>query len=303
MSWEVWAALCDVLCRATEAGQITPASVWKRAVELQSATLRSSNCCSNSRTGRDNGGYASQGQTGCRYFTNEKNDGFDELANGYDVVMLVADDRPLENPACDHQAPIGGEIVRVTSPCDRPTMTRRRLHRTLATSQRVWPKERQPQPHLGQTNQVKSFSSRKASVVVSPTRKSNYAFRSGVNESNPRPATEPPRCPSNTNAPSSSPARPASAKHRLPTVNRDVVMESDPPSSGREPPSRVVAWGVATEEERCKTAREVETQRLELDNSRKETSSAKRKASRYKAYMLEAQVGIPTRQAANRGMR
>ncbi|CAM9161364.1 unnamed protein product, partial [Laminaria digitata] len=369
VSWEVWAAFCEVLCQAGDASLITPASVWKRAAELLSAALCSSTPCSNehksmcehhnadnpSRTGRDttshgfghgtphNGGDASQGRTVCGYNIDKQNDGgFDELENGYDVVTFVTDERSLEKPVHDHGASVGESFFRATSPSTRPTATRRRLHRTLATSQRAWSSQHQPHPHpqegptngvktflpqtkssveRGSTNRVKvfssqktstsiverdstnrveSFSPQKTSTAVPPLREPDCALRPGVNESNLRPATAPPppRCRTNANPPSSTtPFRPASADHRLPTTNHEVVrgMELDPSSSRRElNPAQVGAWGVASEgnvarEERENAAREGETRRLELDNSRKEASSAKRKASQYKACMLEAQ--------------
>lgn len=326
MTWEVWAALCEALCHPRESARITPASVWKRAAELQFATLCSSNCCSKEhesqierhatqrkcRTGRDSGAHTFQGQAICGYNTNERNAGSDEVPNGYDVVTFVADEGPLEDPA-RNEALAGGNVFRATSPPTRPTGARRRLHRTLATSQRVWSREHQPQPHLGLTNGVKrSVSPKKCSIVVSPLGGSNRASRPAVNEPNLRPATEAPRCRSNTNAaPSCPPARPASAEHRPPPTTSEVAMGLDPSSSGREPPTWIGAWGVAAEgaltrvgawgvaaeggvvgTERDMAAREVVMRRLELDNKLKETSSAKRKASRYKACMLEAQVGL-----------
>lgn len=70
----------------------------------------------------------------------------------------------------------------------------------------------------------------------------------------------------------------------------------DPSSNMRDPPALVGAWGVAAGggvvgAERNNAAREMVMQKLAFDNNTKETSSAKRKASQYKACMLEAQVG------------
>lgn len=324
MSWEVWAALCEVLCRPGEATQITPASLWKRAEELQSAALCSSNCCSNEhnslcgryatatnyRTDRDNGGDASRSQNVCGYNTNKRNVDSDDKPNGYDVVTFVADERPLQNTV-RNQASVGGKFFLATSPPTQPTATKRRLHRTLATSQRVWSREHPPQPQIYPQNRVKnhvrSVSPQKASIVVSPLGGSIGDSCPGTNETNLRPATEPPSCCSNSNAPSSPSARPASAEHRPPTTNGALPTALDSSSNMRGLPTLVGAWGAVAEgaevgADRNNAPREMVMQMLALDNSQKETSSAKRKASRYKACMLEAQVGITILDDYNTGV-
>ena len=222
-------------------------------------------------------------------------------------------------------SPGGKRHPQITSPpSTRSTAARRRLHQTLVTSQRAWSSKHQPQ-QAPTTNYIRSFSPPNNSVVVAtPSGDSLRGLCLGVSRPDPvHPATEPPpRWSENDGVSSYAPAaRPASAEHGRPTANSEALLGLSPPANRRETPTGDGAWGVAASgggvvgagrvsvdlgvtarrweldnsmirAERDSMTRESTAQSLELDYSRKEASSAKRKASQYKACMLEAQVGL-----------